>query len=73
MTGQVKGSLRKALQSRFETFAKSGDSLSSTPRTLALSAVASLRGISQLACGGASRAELMKVAELAAQGCVGQE
>ena len=70
MTTEVKGSLVNALRKRFEAYSKAGAKLSSTPKTLAQFIVSSLRGISQLACDGTSRADLMKVAEHAARSCV---
>ena len=70
LTLQVKDGLQKALRKRFEGFAKSGESLTASPKTLALFTMATLRGLSQLARDGASRGELMKVAEHAAQSFV---
>ena len=70
MTNEVKASLQSALRKRFEAYSKAGESLSASPKTLALFVVGSLRGISQLACDGTSRADLTKIAELAARSCV---
>jgi len=70
ITNEVKGGLVSSLRKRFEAYSKVGENLASPPKTLALFIVASLRGISQLACDGASRADLMKVAEHVARSCV---
>lgn len=70
ITNEVKGSLQNALHKRFEKYSKAGEILSAPPKTLALFIVSSLRGISQSACDGASRADLMKVVKHAAQSCV---
>ena len=69
-TNEVKGSLQRSLRKRFDAYSKAGDNLSATPRTLSLFVVSSLRGISQLACDGAGRADLMKIADHAARSCV---
>ncbi len=70
ITNEVKGSLQGALRKRFEAYSRAGEELSASPKTLALFVVGTLRGFSQLACDGATRADLMKVAEHAAQSCV---
>jgi len=66
-TAEVKGSLTAAIRKRLESCAKAGDELRASPRTLALFIVGTLRGLSQLACDGASRADLLKVADHAAE------
>ncbi len=68
-TNEIKGGLRTAIRKRLDACAKAGDELSAPPKTLALFIVSSLRGISQLACDGASRSDLMKVADHAAESC----
>ncbi|MFT7663709.1 MAG: AcrR family transcriptional regulator [Planctomycetota bacterium] len=70
ITNEVKGSLQGLLRKRFEAYAKAGEELTASPKTLALFVVSTMRGISQLACDGATRAELMKVAEHASQSCL---
>lgn len=70
MTNEVKGSLQSAIRKRLEAFSKGGEELSAPPKTLALFIVSCLRGLSQSASDGASRADLMKVAEHAARSCV---
>tara|TARA_R110002126_G_scaffold1402_4_gene7957 strand:- start:331 stop:924 length:594 start_codon:yes stop_codon:yes gene_type:complete len=71
-TNEVKARMVTAIRKRFETYSKSGAELSASPKTLALFVVGSLRGISQLACDGTSRAELVKVAEHAARSCAAE-
>lgn len=70
ITQEINGGLENALRGHFRAFGERGEELSATPRTLAQFVVATLRGISQLASDGASRAELMKVADHAAKSCV---
>lgn len=62
-TNEVKGTLQSALRKRFDAYAKAGEPLAAPPKVLALFVLGALRGISQLASDGASRADLMKVAE----------
>ena len=69
VTNEVKGRIVSALRKRFEAYSKAGEKLSSSPKTLAQFIVGSIRGISQLACDGTSRADLVKVAEHVARSC----
>lgn len=62
-TNEVKGTLQSALRKRFDAYAKAGEPLASPPKVLALFVLGAMRGISQLASDGVSRADLMKVAE----------
>lgn len=62
-TQEVKATLQSALRKRFEAYAKAGEPLAAPPKVLALIILGALRGISQLASDGVSRADLMKVAE----------
>ena len=71
VTNGIKGVLVKAIRGRLEARVESGEQLASTPKTLALFIVTTLRGISQLASDGTSRADLMKVGEHAALSCAG--
>ena len=70
ITNEVKNHLQGAIRKRFDAYLKAGEELSSSPKTLSLFVVSSLRGISQLASDGTRRADLMKVAELTARSCV---
>jgi AcrR family transcriptional regulator len=72
MTNEVKGRIVSTLRKRFEAYSKAGEKLSSSPKTLAQFVVASIRGISQLASDGASRADLVKVAEHVARSCAAE-
>lgn len=69
VTNGIKGVLVKAVRTRLEGRVAAGEELASPPKILAHFIVATLRGISQLASDGASRADLMKVGEHAAQSC----
>ena len=71
LTAEVKGTLTVAIRKRLETCAKTGSELAASPRTLALFVVGTLRGLSQLACDGVSRADLMMVADHAARSVEG--
>jgi AcrR family transcriptional regulator len=70
MTNGVKGTLQGALRKRFTAYAKAGEPLAAPPKILALFVLGGLRGISQLASDGASRADLMKLADHTARSCV---
>ncbi|MDA0203924.1 MAG: TetR/AcrR family transcriptional regulator [Acidobacteria bacterium] len=70
ITQQINGGLEQALRQRFRAFADRGEELTASPRTLAQFIVGVLRGVSQLASDGASRADLMKVVDHAAKSCV---
>lgn len=67
MTAKVKSTLTMAIRRRLEGCVRGGDELAASPRTLALFIVGTLRGLSQLACDGVSRADLMRVADQAAR------
>ena len=69
-TNEVKETLLGALRKRFEAYAKAGEPLAAPPKVLALFVLGALRGISQLASDGTSRADLMKVAEHTAESIV---
>lgn len=71
VTAEIKDSLTTSIRKRLEACAKAGDELAASPRTLALFIVGTMRGLSQLACDGVSRADLLKVADHAAQGVEG--
>ena len=70
ITLALKTTLRKSLKQRFTDYAKAGESLSSAPTTLALFVIASLEGLSQLACDGIPRNQLLKVADHVVQSCI---
>ncbi len=69
VTQELKNRLQESLCRRFEGFAAAGTELAASPRTLAQFVLGTLCGISQLACDGAQRTELMKVVEHAARSC----
>ncbi|MEM7246654.1 MAG: TetR/AcrR family transcriptional regulator [Acidobacteriota bacterium] len=71
VTLELKQRLQDSLARRFRELARRGEVLAAPPRTLAVFLIGTLCGISQLACDGASRADLMKVADLAAKSCAG--
>lgn len=66
---EMEGLLRKLLESR----KRAGDALTASPRVLAKFTLANMRGISQLACDGATKRELLAIADHAAQSCVSPE
>jgi AcrR family transcriptional regulator len=66
ITLEIKSDLVQVLQKRLRAHR---DELLATPRVLAQFVLATMRGLSQLAADGASRADLLKVADLAAQSC----
>lgn len=69
ITHAIRGDLQGRLRKRLDAYARSGETLAASPRTLAAFLLGTLRGLSQLARDGASRAELMKVVEHAARSC----
>ena len=70
ITHGMKIGLQGALKARFETCATNGDTLAASPRILALIIIATMRGLSQLATDGTSRADLMKIVEHTAKNCL---
>ncbi|MEM7307929.1 MAG: TetR/AcrR family transcriptional regulator [Planctomycetota bacterium] len=73
ITQEPKAALLLSLRRRFTEYAQAGAPLASPPRTLALVVLGTLSGISQLACDGVPRAELLQVADHVARGCVRSE
>lgn len=69
ITLEHRAKLESLLLSRLEARAKAGDALTAPPAVLAKSAVATMRGLSQLARDGATRRELNAVAKHAAASC----
>lgn len=69
ITHAFKTELAEQLRLLFDRSARAGDELAATPRTLATFVAGTIRGLSQLACDGAKRRELIKVAEHAARSC----
>lgn len=70
VTLEHKAKLEKALLVRLRARAKAGDPLAAPPAILAKSITATMRGLSQLACDGASKRDLLAVADHAAASCV---
>lgn len=70
VTREHKTKLEKALLVRLRARAKAGDPLAAPPAILAKSVTATMRGLSQLACDGASKRDLLAVAEHAAASCL---
>lgn len=66
----IKADIESAIRDLFETRKRAGDELAATPHILAKFVVATMRGISQLACDGTTQSDLLKVADHAAQSCV---
>lgn len=65
-----KQAIQDAARKRFAACAKAGDELAASPRTLAQFVVGTARGLSQLACDGTSRKDLLKIVDHAAKSCV---
>lgn len=65
-----KQGLEQGLRSLLEDRARAGDALAAPSRILAKSLVGSMRGLSQLACDGASQRDLLLVADHVARSCV---
>ena len=72
VTNQIKASLRGAIRDMLSARQIAGDHLAEDPHTLSLLVMASMRGLSQLACDGSSAEDLYRVADLAAASCVRQ-
>jgi len=70
VTLEHKAKLEKALLVRLRARAKAGDHLAAPPAILAKSVTATMRGLSQLACDGAAKRDLLAVADHAAASCV---
>ncbi|MBV1859048.1 MAG: TetR/AcrR family transcriptional regulator [Nannocystaceae bacterium] len=70
VTLEHKAKLENALVVRLRARAKAGDHLAAPPAILAKSITATMRGLSQLACDGASKRDLLAVADHAAASCV---
>jgi len=70
ITLKLKQGLELSIRDLLESRVKAGDELAGTPRMLSKFIVATMRGLSQLASDGATRQELMQVADHAAKGCV---
>ena len=67
---EFKLGLENAIQRRFQACARAGDELAASPRVLAQFVLATMRGLSQLATDGATRRDLLKVADHAAASCL---
>ncbi|MDD9939574.1 MAG: TetR/AcrR family transcriptional regulator [Myxococcales bacterium] len=73
ITLEVKGAVERRIQRMLERASKShGTPLSASSRVLAKYLIGVLRGLSQLAIDGAGRADLMRVADVAARSCPGE-
>ena len=65
----LKEGLEKGLRGFFEAGAKAGEELTMPPRVLAKFIVGAMRGLSQLASDGASRKDLLLIADHVAESC----
>jgi len=72
VTNEIKSSLQIAIRDVLSARQVAGDTLTGEPHTLSLYVMAAMRGLSQLACDGATEEELLSVADLAAASCVKQ-
>lgn len=70
ITLEIKDEIETLLRKHLEVRKRAGDPLAGTPRTLAKFVMVTMRGLSQLACDGATERELLRVADHAAQSCV---
>ena len=70
ITLELKRDIESTLRKVFEGGAKRGEELSAPPRILAKYILATMRGLSQLACDGATRLDLIAIANLAANSVV---
>ncbi len=70
VTNEIKSSLCGAICAMLTARQLAGDRLASEPHALSLFVMASMRGISQLACDGYTEEELLRVADHAAQSCI---
>ncbi len=74
ITLEVKAVVEQKLKRMLERSSRShGTPLSASARVVAKYLIATLRGLSQLAIDGASEADLLRVADIAAEACVRQE
>lgn len=69
-TSQIKASLESSIRELLEARQAAGDRLANTPGTLAAFVMATMRGISQLACDGKDEHELTEIADHAANSCI---
>lgn len=69
ITLTMKKSLESALYNFFKSKQSNGELLSAPPKILAKFIVGTIRGLSQLACDGSSRKDLLAVANHAAMSC----
>ena len=69
ITNEIKQSIADKIQSMLEKRQEIGDPLANSPRALAIFLMTTARGMSQLACDGYSRDDLMEVAEFASASC----
>ncbi len=69
VTLAIKLNLESALHDFFKAKLADGEELSSSPKILAKFIVGTIRGLSQLACDGSSRKDLLAVADHAATSC----
>ncbi len=72
VTNEIKSSLQHTIRDMLSARQIAGDTLAGEPHTLSLYVMAVTRGLSQLACDGANKEELLIVADLAAASCVKQ-
>ncbi len=70
ITREAKASVMKAIEERLEQLARAEEPLAASPLVLSRFVMATLAGISQLACDGTPVAELLEVAEHTARSCV---
>lgn len=70
ITLDLKTTLEGKIRAVFEAAAARGEPLAASPRILAKHILATMRGLSQLACDGTSRDDLLAIAALAARKCV---
>ena len=69
ITHEINQGILGAVRHRIEACASAGAALAAPPKTLAHFIVGTSRGLSQLACDGVRRSDLMKVVEHAARSC----
>ena len=69
-TLKLKTGLEDALLALFTARERAGDSLSNSPELLAKFVLATMHGISQLACDGSNRKTLMAIADHTAKSCI---
>ncbi len=69
VTIQMKAGLESALFDFFKAKQSKGEKLNASPKILAKFIVGTIRGLSQLACDGSTRKDLLAVADHAARSC----